>query len=163
MNNLSEAVMKRGSTIFLKLVIIFAGLVVLALCIFAIPSFIKEGGVNELFTPFWVLIYLTTVPFYVASYQSIKMLVYIDRNTAFSKESVKALNSIKYCALEISLLYAICMPYVFKAADMDDAPGIILLWIVVIAAPIVIAVFAALLQKLLQNTIDIKTENDLTV
>ena len=48
-------------------------------------------------------------------------------------------------------------------AEMDDAPGIILIGMVVIFASMVIAVFAAVLQRLLQEAIDIKSENDLIV
>ncbi|MGV2643750.1 DUF2975 domain-containing protein, partial [Clostridium perfringens] len=47
--------------------------------------------------------------------------------------------------------------------EKDDAPGIILIGMALIFASIVIAVFAAVLQKLLQEAIDIKSENDLTV
>jgi len=55
------------------------------------------------------------------------------------------------------------MPFNYLLADLDDAPGLILMGIVPIFASIVIAVFAAVLQKLLRNAIDIKSENDLTI
>jgi hypothetical protein len=48
-------------------------------------------------------------------------------------------------------------------AERDDAPGIILIGLVIIFASMVIGVFAAVLQKLLTNAIEIKSENDLTV
>ena len=48
-------------------------------------------------------------------------------------------------------------------AEVDDAPGLILVGMVLIFASMVIAVFAAVLQRLLQEAIDIKSENDLTV
>ena len=48
-------------------------------------------------------------------------------------------------------------------AQWDDAPGLALIDLVIIGASMVIAVFAAVLQRLLQEAIDIKTENDLTV
>lgn len=48
-------------------------------------------------------------------------------------------------------------------ADKDDAPGVIVIGLVIIFASIVIGVFAAVLQKLLKEAIDIKLENDLTV
>ena len=55
------------------------------------------------------------------------------------------------------------MPLFYLIAEMDDAPGIILIGLVLIFASMVIAVFAAVLQRLLQEAIDIKSENDLTV
>jgi hypothetical protein len=48
-------------------------------------------------------------------------------------------------------------------AEVDDAPGLILVGMVPIFTSLVIAVFAAVLQRLLQEAIDIKSENDLTV
>jgi hypothetical protein len=65
--------------------------------------------------------------------------------------------------MTISGLYVVIMPFVFLVADLDDAPGLIIIGMVPIFASMVIAVFAAVLQKLLQNAIDIKSENDLTV
>lgn len=55
------------------------------------------------------------------------------------------------------------MPFFYLLAEKDDAPGIILIGMVFVFAAFVVAVFAAVLQKLLKNAIDIKSENDLTV
>jgi len=100
---------------------------------------------------------------FFALYQALKILSYIDKNKAFSESSVKALKYIKYCAVTISIIYAGLIPLLFPIADADDAPGLIGFPIIIIFASIVIAVFAAVLQKLLQEAIDIKSENDLTV
>jgi hypothetical protein len=48
-------------------------------------------------------------------------------------------------------------------AEREDAPGIILIGLALTFAPLIISVFAAVLQKLLENAIDMKEENDLTV
>ncbi len=76
---------------------------------------------------------------------------------------MKALIKIKYCAILISSVYVVGMPLIYYAAEVDDAPGLILIGMVIIFASFVVAVFAAVLQKLLKNAIDIKSENDLTV
>ena len=55
------------------------------------------------------------------------------------------------------------MPLFYLFAEIDDAPGVILIGMVIIFASMVIAVFAAVLQRLLKEAIDIKSENDLTV
>ena len=54
------------------------------------------------------------------------------------------------------------MPLFYLVAERDDAPGIII-GMIIIFASMVIAVFAAVLQRLLKDAIDIKSENDLTV
>lgn len=159
--------MKRGSTLFLRLVIFILGLAALALCIFGLPS-MGRGLANEFpsvaYLQYSILIaYAAALPFFLALYQALKLLSYIDKNKAFSDLSVKALGIIKYSAIAISVLFAGAMPFWFGIADSDDAPGVVIVGAFFASAPLVIAVFAALLQKLLNNAIAIKSENDLTV
>lgn len=159
--------MKR-ETIFLKLAVILMGVPILALCIFVVPgiaSFATELYPEMAYLKYLILIniYAGAIPFYFALYQTFKLLGYIDKNNAFSERSVKVLKTIKYCAVLISGLYVVGMPLYYLIAERDDAPGIIVIGLVIIFASIVIAVFAAVLQKLLTSAIEIKTENDLTV
>jgi biopolymer transport protein ExbB/TolQ len=49
------------------------------------------------------------------------------------------------------------------ADEGEDIAGVISLGLMLTFTSLVIAVFAAVLQKLLKNAIDIKSENDLTV
>ena len=157
--------MERGSTVFLRGVVILIGLVVLGLCAIGLPMLIKSELTTSDFDYGWIFVglYAPAIPFFFALYQAQKLLDYIDKNQAFSELSVQAFRSIKYCALTISGLFAAGMPYVFYVADRDDAPGVALIGFVIIGASFVIATFAAVLQKLVQNAVDIKSENDLTV
>lgn len=160
--------LKRGTTLFLKLALIVMGMPVLALCIFLVPeiaSFVTELYPDHVYLKYLVYVdlYAAAIPFYFALYQSFKLLDYIDKNKAFSELSITALKKIKYSAITISILFVLGMPLFYMIAEMDDAPGIILIGMVLIFATLVIAVFAAVLQKLLKNAIDIKSENDLTV
>jgi hypothetical protein len=163
--------MKKSSTLFLKVAVIFIGIPVLAMCLFLLPQIANEAnealkkGSDLAFVVYGILMvmYVSAVPFYFALYQSFTLLSYIDKNQAFSELSVRALKKIKNCALTISGLYVIALPFVYILAEADDAPGLILIGMVIIFAPMVIAVFAAVLQRLLQEAIDIKSENDLIV
>ena len=154
--------MKRGSTIILRGVVILLGLSVLALCIFALPAGLRSDNTGY-YRPILLGLYIPAIPFFFALYQAMKLLDYIDNNKAFSVLSIEALNKIKYCALILSALFAAGQPYIFYAADRDDAPGVALIGFVIIGASAVIATFAAVAQKLFQNAVDIKSENDLTV
>ncbi len=159
--------MKR-ETFFLKFVVVLMGLPVLALCVFVVPkiaAFFAElyPKLDFLQYPFLIGLYVTAIVFFVALYQTLKLLSYIDKNQAFSELSVKILKNIKHCAITIGALYVSFMPILYLIAEVDDAPGLILMGMVIIFACIVVAVFAAVLQKLLKNAIDIKSENDLTV
>ncbi|KRE41797.1 DUF2975 domain-containing protein [Paenibacillus sp. Soil522] len=160
--------MERGTTLFLKVAVIVIGIPVLALCIFLVPeiaNFAAELYPDHTYLKYLVLIdlYATAIPFYFALYQAFKLLSYIDKNKAFSEFSVRVLKNIKYCAITISSLFVVGMPLFYLIAEKDDAPGIIIIGMVMIFASMVIAVFAAVLQKLLKEAIDIKSENDLTV
>jgi len=156
----------KGETLFLKVAVILMGFPVLALCIFGLP-WLTNNPVNpdyaHIIYPILIGMYAAAIPFYFALYQAFKLLSYIDKNKAFSELSVEALKNIKYCAITISTFYVVLMPFVYLVAEKDDAPGLIIIGMVPIFASMVVAVFAAVLQKLLKNAIDIKSENDLTV
>ncbi|WP_226036672.1 DUF2975 domain-containing protein [Aquibacillus saliphilus] len=163
--------MKQGSTLFLKIAVYLIGTPVLALCIFLLPQIANEAieqaqrGQELAYVVFGILIvmYGSAIPFYFSLYQAFKLLSYIDKNQAFSQISVIALKKIKNCAILISGLYVVALPLVYIIAEWDDAPGLILIGMVIVGASMVIAVFAAVLQRLLQEAIHIKSENDLTV
>ncbi len=131
----------------------------IALCIFALPAIWKGGSVefpmasNALFL-IVIGLYATTVPFFVALWQGFKLLSFIDEEKAFSDVSVRALGTIQHCATIIAILYIGGVPLLFPIADADDAPGLILIGMVIACAPVVIAVFTSMLKKLLQGAID---------
>jgi hypothetical protein len=154
--------MKKSSTLFLKFVVIIIGLAVLALCAFVLPAGIGAENVGR-YRYILFGMYIPAIPFYLGLYQAFKLLNYIDQNKAFSRLSVDVLKIIKYCAFVISALYVAGMPYIFSVAQDDDAPGVVLIGLVIIFASFVVAVFAAVLQKLLGDALEIKKENDLTV
>ena len=153
--------MKQGSTLFLRIVIYLIGLAVLGICI--IIAGVSISGNAGMFLPVLLIAAVAAVPFFYGLYQAVLLLRYIDKNTAFSELSVKAIKKIKNCAFIISVLYAVGMPYIVYVADKDDAPGAVMLGLVFIFAPLITSVFAAVLEKLLQKALDIKSENDLTV
>ena len=157
--------MERGSTVFLRGVIILIGLVVLGLCVIGLPTLIRSELTTSDFDYGWIFVglYVPAIPFFFALYQALKLLDYIDKNQAFTALAVDGLKKIKYCALAISGMFAAGMPYVFYVADRDDAPGVAALGFVIVFASFVIAMAAAVFQRLFQNAVDIKSENDLTV
>lgn len=159
--------MKR-ETLFLKIAVFLMGTPVLAVCIFGLPMLAKKAAESNsefayVLYGLLIVMYVSAIPFFVALYQALRLLSYIDKNKAFSETSVKALKNVKYCAITISGLYVLGMPFFYIFAELDDAPGVIVIGLGIIFASMVIAVFAAVLQKLLKHAIEIKSENDLTV
>lgn len=154
--------MRLDSALFLRLVISLIGIAVLALCIFVLPAGIRSEEAGG-YRPILIGMYVPAIPFFIALYQAMKLLNYVNRNKVFSKLSVKVLKNIKYCAISISALYTAGMPYIFYVADKDDAPGVAAIGFVIIFTSLVVASAAAVFQSLLQKVVDIKSENDLTV
>lgn len=154
--------MKQGSTLFLRGVVLLIGALVLFVCIYALPRVIGSidfGG----YDPILLGLYIPAIPFFLALYQAMRLLNYIDNNKVFTLAAVKAFRGIKYCALSIGGLFAIGMPYIYYVADKDDAPGVVAIGLIIIFASLIISTFAAVLQKVIQHAVDIKKENDLTV
>jgi hypothetical protein len=154
--------MKHASTLLLRGSVLLMGAAALAICIFALPAGIASNKVGYYF-PILLGLYVPVVPFLFALYQTLRLLEYIDKNIAFSDLSVRALKKIKYCAIFIGVLFTAGLPYIYLAAQSDDAPGVFAMGLIIVFASYSIAVFAAVLQRLLQSAIAIKSENDLTV
>ena len=97
--------MKRSSTIFLQIVIVLIGIAALALLLWEphVEGVNKNATHFEIYfkDPFLALVYAGSIPFFIALYQAFKVLGYVGRNKVFSPEVVKALRTIKYCALAI--------------------------------------------------------------
>jgi len=156
--------MKRSSTIFLQGVIVLIGIVALAIMI-RFP--LTEGRAEnlDLFNiysdPFILYGYAASIPFFIALYKAFKLLGYIGQNKAFSLDSVKTLSSIKYCAIVLSIFIVMAGLYIRIFHNKDDDPaGFLAMCIVTTFVSLVVATAAAVFEKILQNGMDIKSENE---
>src|SRR6267378_581431 len=157
--------MKRGSTIFLQAVILLLGVGVFALLLWEphVEGVNAHATLFEMyFDPFIAYAYIGSIPFFVALYQAFKLLGYIRRNEIFSPRSVRALRTIKYCALAIIGFVAVSVIFMIFG-DRDDRPAGVFMRILITFPSIVIGTAAAVFERILQNAVDIKSENDLTV
>src|SRR5436189_1712652 len=160
--------MKRGSTIFLQALVLLLGVGLLALLIWE-PQ-VEGRNVNAtLFEvyfkdPFLAYIYVAFIPFFVCLYQAFKILGYARRNEIFFPRSVRALRIIKYCALTTAIFILGAEAYLFIfMRGKDDIAGGVMMGAFVILVSAVIATVAAVFERILQNAVDIRSENDLTV
>lgn len=159
--------MKRGSTLFLKIVLVLIAAIALTGMIWF--PLIEGRNVNGNFVsiylqdPVLAYAYAASSPFFIGLYQAFKILGYIEKNKVFSQASVVALRNIKYCAIAFVGFIVVAMPWIMMIAEADDAPGVVAIGVVAIFASVVIATATAVFQRLLQNAIEFKSENDLTV
>jgi len=158
--------MKRGSTIFLQVVIVLIAIGSLALMLWEphIEGRNAHATPFEIYfkDPFLAYAYVASIPFFVALYQAFKVLGYAGQNKVFSQAAVNALRTIKYCAIAIIGFVAGAEIFIMLG-DSDDRAGGVFMGILFTFGSIVIATAAAMFQRVLQNAVDIKSENDLTV
>ena len=112
--------------------------------------------------PFLAYVYFSSVPFFVGLYQAIKVLGYAGQNKVLSQAAVKSLRTIKYCAMVIIGLVVVSFVFMLFG-DPDDRPQGVVMRFFVIFGSIVVATAAAIFERVLQNAVAIKSENDLTV
>ena len=160
--------MKRSSTVFLQVVVVALGIGAFTLLLWE-P---RVEGVNAHATtlyqiyfddPFLALVYVGSIPFFIALYQAFKLLGYIGQNKVFSPEAVKALRNIKQCALAIIGFVVVEEIVIMLNHGDDDAAGGIAMGIGITFISIVVATAAAVFERTLQSAVEMKSENDLTV
>ena len=157
--------MKRSS-IFLQVVIVLIGIGTLALMLWE-PHLEGRNTHATLFEiyfkdPFLAYAYIASIPFFVALYQAFKVLGYAGQNKVFSHAAVKALWTIKYCAISIIGFVAVGEIFIILG-NSDDRAGGVFMGILITFGSVVIATAAAMFERILQNAVDIKSGNDLTV
>ena len=100
--------------------------------------------------PFLAYAYIASISFFAALYQAFKLLGYARQNRVFSKASVKALRTIKYCAIAIVGFVAIGEIFILFA-NSDDRAGGVFMGIVIAFGSIVVAAAAAMFERILQD------------
>lgn len=160
--------MKRSSTVFLQGVIVVLGIGVLAFMLWE-PHFEGRNAKATVFEvyfkdPFLAYAYTASIAFFVALYQAFKLLGYIGQNRVFSPDSVKALRTIKYCGMSLAGALVGAEAYFFIVVrGKDDIAGGVMMGLFLIFVSLIITTAAAVFERLLQNAVDLKSENDLTV
>ncbi|HMH98874.1 MAG TPA: DUF2975 domain-containing protein [Bradyrhizobium sp.] len=159
---------RRSSTIFLQVVIVLIGIGALALMLWE-PHLEGRNAHATTFEiyfkdPFLAYAYLASTAFFVALFQAFKLLGYIGQNRVFSLDSVRALQTVKYCAIALVTMIGGAVAYLFIfVRDKDDIAGGVAIGLLMIFVSVVIGTAAAVFERLLQTAVDIKSENDLTV
>jgi cytochrome bd-type quinol oxidase subunit 2 len=126
-------------------------------------------GVNAHATPFGMYFnafvayaYIASIPFFVALYQAFKVLGYAGQDKVFSQAAVKALRTIRYCAIAILGFVAVGEVFIMMRGDKEDRPAGLFMGILIAFGSIVIAAAVTMFERILQNAVDMKSKNSLT-
>ena len=159
--------MKRSSTIFLQVVVVLIGIGALSLLLWE-PHLEGRNAHATPFEiyfkdPFLALVYIGSIPFFVALFQAFKVLGYAGQNKVFSQAAVKALRTIKFCAIAIIGFVVVEEIFIMLNHGSDDPAGGVFMGILITFGSVVVATAAAMFERILQNAVEMKSENDLTV
>lgn len=142
---------KKLPTLILRAVTSLSAAVGALICIFALPNFsaaIAENFPDYAFWQYPVLVglYAAAICFYFALFHFWRLLNGVDRERRLS---VKNLKAIRFSAIAFSVLYFLsAMPVIYLFAEVDDAPGAILIGAFLGALPIGVAAVATILERI---------------
>jgi hypothetical protein len=164
--------MKKEITTFARGILYLVVLAALAVCFVLLPELAREEAVGKEMNPymtylFFAIAYIIATPFFIALYQTHKLLKYIDKKKAFSVESIKTLRTIKMCAIAFGIfvvLSVIAGLSIAKHVDpTEEVTFIVTIGFLLTLVASILAIFVAVLQKLLGDAVALKSENDLIV
>jgi hypothetical protein len=158
--------MKRGSIIFLQAVIVLLGVAVLAGLIWEpqVEGANRNASLVQMYSdPFILYVYLGSLPFFFGLYQGFRLLGYVNAGQALSPAAVDALRRIKYCAIAVVGFILGAEAYIVFGVQSDDHAGGVAMGVFTGFPCLVAATAAAVLERVLQSAVDLKSEHDLTV
>ncbi len=161
--------LKRFSIIFLQVVVVLLGIGALFLLLWEphMEGRNLHATPFEIYfkDPFLLYAYTASVSFFVGLFQVFRLFGHIGKNRIFTQNAVKALRTIKYCAIVI-IAFALGAEAYFitvQAGKGEDIAGGLAMGCLIIFISVIVAVAASLFEKILHNAVDIKSENDLTI
>ena len=152
--------MKKGATFFLQFVVVLIGVGVLAFML-GEPHFEGRNAHATLFEiyfkdPFLAYAYIACIPVFLALYQTFKLLGFARHDRMFSREAVRALWTIKYCAIAVIGFVALGEVFIMHETS-DDRAGGVMMGALICFISIVIAAAAATFERILQQAVDMKS------
>lgn len=159
--------MKRSSTLFLQAVVVLTGVGAFAVMLWEphVEGRNAHASLLEIYfkDPFLAYVYASSSAFFTALYQAFKVLGYVGQNKTFSQATVDAVRTIKYCGMAMIGLVAVGMVFILMFGDKEDRPAGVFMSVMISFIFIIVTTAAAMFQRILQNAVDLKSENDLTV
>lgn len=158
--------MTKSSTIFLQVVIVLIGIAALVFLLWE-PQVEGRNVHATLFEiyfkdPFLAYAYVASLPFFTVLYQAFKVLGYTRLNKVFSPEALKAVRTIKYCAICIIGFVAVSVIFMLFGDAEDRPPGVFMRVLVTFGSLVIVAA-AAVFERILQSAVDMKSKSDRTV
>lgn len=89
--------------------------------------------------PFLAYVYLAAVPFFMGLHQALKVLGHVERGLTFSRESVRAVRTIRLCAMAILGFVAVSLIFIGWGDPEDRPQGMVMRLLVAVPAVVMAA------------------------
>lgn len=140
--------------ILLKLSILMIWILFLSILLFGFISVTGESIINseKMTKVLYIIIFLFSlsfVPFSVIVYQINKLFNNNTINNIFSISSINSLIMIIKQSILMVIIHLVAIPFFFVVGEVDDAPGVILVGIILFVFPIFIFSMSSILKNVL--------------
>ena len=162
MNNKSIKTLRVVVILLTVFVFLFEGLLIYPLALkyaHKVPSF--EGiRIASL-----VFLYITSIPFYMAIFQALRICRNIIENKPFAKSNIYYFNFARWCALPVSVVYLIggIGAYIFTAGRGTPAITLIVAMAAVAFFAFVVFLACSVMVELFKRAHELQEENAMTI
>lgn len=111
--------------------------------------------------PFLAYAYFVSISFFVALYQAFKVLGYAGTNRLFSVATVKALRTIRFCALAM-IAFVLVGEAFLMLPNADELPPAIAMGLFILFGSTVVVTTTSVLEKTLQQALSKDAEKTST-
>lgn len=109
--------------------------------------------------PFLAWAYLGSIAFFTALFQAFTFVGYVGENQGRSAKAVRALRTIKYCAMVLVFMIGAAVAYMLIAVrGKDDIAGGVAMGLFLIFGSVIAGTVAAVFERRLQNAVDLKSD-----
>lgn len=146
---------------------------VIGLPIFALGAYFMINVINFAFHLWPDLAYIKTIAYVLLSITAL-LYIYIllkvsyivhqyEKHKIFSKITKLHLVHASISALFVSIIYALFLPIFYIAAEIDDAPGFVLIGLFVVVLSFGLSILFWVISNIIKQAIELEEENALVV
>jgi hypothetical protein len=154
--------MKRNSAIFLQSVIVLIGVVALAFLLWepCLEGRNAHATLSQIYfqDPFLAYAYIASLPFFAALFQAFKVLRYAGQNMDSSPAVLKALRTIRYCAIALIGFAAVGEAFIMSG-ESDDRAGGVFIGLLISFGALAMAIAAARFERSLSKGVDMGSKD----
>ena len=110
--------------------------------------------------PFLAYVYIGSIPFFAGLYQAFKVLGYVRRDEMFLPPTLKALRTIRYCALAtVGLAIGGVIYIILAAGAQEDTVGGVMPGAFAVFVSMAAAAAAGVLETIIRRAADTRSKN----